>query len=71
VIEVKAKDRKKTVRRARRKHELPHNGRSQAINELLVADLGWTALEACEAWARLAAFQPDWDAPGMERYDKL
>lgn len=38
---------------------------------LLVSDLGWSAEEAKETRARLAALEEDWDAPGMEDYDHL
>ena len=38
---------------------------------LLVSDLCWSAQEAQETRARLAALEEDWDAPGMEAYDQL
>ncbi len=38
---------------------------------LLVADLGWTPEQAADTRSRLASFAEDWDAPGMEGYDKL
>ena len=38
---------------------------------LLVANLGWSAEEAKETRARLAALEEDWEAPGMEAYDHL
>ncbi|MBM4288413.1 MAG: hypothetical protein FJ135_09760 [Deltaproteobacteria bacterium] len=38
---------------------------------LLVSDLGWSSEEAKETRARLAALEEDWDAPGMEDYDRL
>ncbi len=38
---------------------------------LLVSDLGWSAEEAMETRARLAALEEDWEAPGMEEYDHL
>jgi hypothetical protein len=38
---------------------------------LLVADLGWTPLEALEIRSSLATFEEDWNAPGMEIYDEL
>ena len=38
---------------------------------LLVSDLGWSAEEAKETRARLAALEEDWEAPGMEAYDHL
>ncbi len=38
---------------------------------LLVADLGWIPLEALETRSRLASFEEDWGAPGMELYDEL
>jgi len=42
-----------------------------ATAPLLVADLGWSNKEAKETWARLAALEEDWDALGMEDYDRL
>jgi hypothetical protein len=42
-----------------------------AAGPLLVANLGWSAEEAKETRARLAALEEDWDAPGMEAYDHL
>jgi hypothetical protein len=38
---------------------------------LLIADLGWSREEAAEVRAQLAAFEEDWDAPGMGAYDAL
>jgi hypothetical protein len=38
---------------------------------LQVADLGWTPQQAAETRARLASFEEDWDAPGMDGYDDL
>jgi hypothetical protein len=38
---------------------------------LLVAELGWSIDEAKETRARLATLEEDWDAPGMEAYDRL
>ncbi len=38
---------------------------------LLLTDIGWNRLDARETRARLAAFEKDWDAPGMEGYDDL
>jgi len=38
---------------------------------LLVSDLGWDPEEVKETRARLAALEEDWDAPGMEDYDRL
>ena len=38
---------------------------------LQVADLGWTLQQAAESRARLASFEEDWDAPGMDGYDDL
>jgi hypothetical protein len=40
-------------------------------NPLLVSELGWTVAEVQETRARLAAWEEDWDAPGMEAYDNL
>jgi hypothetical protein len=42
-----------------------------ASGSLLVSDLSWSAEEASETRARLAALEEDWDAPGMEAYDHL
>lgn len=36
-----------------------------------IKDLGWTAAEAAETRSRLATFEEDWDAPGMDEYDRL
>jgi hypothetical protein len=36
-----------------------------------VSELGWSREEAAQARARLAAFEQDWSAPGMEDYDRL
>jgi hypothetical protein len=36
-----------------------------------IQELGWTEEEAAEIRNRLAAFEEDWDAPGMEIYDEL
>ena len=48
------------------------SGRPTPIaSPLLVSDLGWSAEEAKETRARLAALEEDWDAPGMEAYDRL
>lgn len=38
---------------------------------LLIADLGWTLQEALETRSRLASFEEDWNAAGMELYDEL
>jgi hypothetical protein len=38
---------------------------------LLVSDLGWSAEDAKETRARLAALEEDWEVPGMEAYDHL
>ena len=38
---------------------------------LLVSNLGWSVEEAKETRTRLAALEEDWDAPGMEAYDRL
>jgi hypothetical protein len=38
---------------------------------LLVADLGWSREEAAAVRGQLAAFEEDWDAPGMDAYDAL
>jgi hypothetical protein len=45
--------------------------KNQAAALLLVADLGWSDEEAKETRGRLAALEKDWDAPGMDAYDRL
>lgn len=34
-------------------------------------DLGWSKQETLETKAKFAAFEEDWNAPGMEAYDSL
>ncbi len=36
-----------------------------------IQELGWTEEQTAEIRHRLAAFEEDWDAPGMEIYDDL
>lgn len=36
-----------------------------------IDELGWTTQEAAETRARLASFEDDWNAPGMEIYDEV
>lgn len=45
--------------------------RHEQSQKLLIADIGWTREEAQETRARLASFEEDWNAPGMELYDAL
>lgn len=42
-----------------------------APSRLLVRDLGWTREQTIETRHRLATFEEDWNAPGMEVYDDL
>jgi hypothetical protein len=49
----------------------PQNAQAAAGRLLLVSNLGWSAEEAKETRARLAALEEDWDTPGMEDYDHL
>lgn len=49
----------------------PSRKAQAAATPLLVSDLGWNAEEAKETRARLASLEEDWDAPGMEDYDRL
>ena len=35
------------------------------------APQGWTPEEVADTRARLASFEEDWNAPGMEVYDEL
>ena len=39
--------------------------------QLFISDLGWTKLEALQIRLQLKSFEDDWNAPGMEAYDKL
>jgi hypothetical protein len=43
----------------------PHNG------ERTIASLGWTREQAAKVRNQLASFEEDWNAPGMEAYDRL
>ncbi|MGH7963857.1 MAG: hypothetical protein ACRERD_18875 [Candidatus Binatia bacterium] len=36
-----------------------------------VTDLAWTQRQTAETRARLASFEEDWNAPGMDGYDDL
>ena len=38
---------------------------------LFIEQIGWSREEALQTRARLAAFEEDWDAPGMDAYDEL
>ena len=49
----------------------PNRNAQAAAVLLLVSNLGWSAEEAKETRARLAALEEDWDTPGMEDYDHL
>jgi hypothetical protein len=49
----------------------PNRQAPAAAAPLLVAELGWSIDEAKETRARLATLEEDWDAPGMEAYDRL
>ena len=51
--------------------EKPSRMDQSATVPLLVSNLGWSAEEAKETRARLAALEEDWDTPGMEDYDHL
>jgi hypothetical protein len=41
------------------------------VGPLLVSDLGWSPEETQETRSRLIDLEEDWDAPGMEAYDRL
>jgi hypothetical protein len=49
----------------------PSRMAQSAAAPLLVSNLGWSVEEAKETRTRLAALEEDWDAPGMEAYDRL
>ena len=51
--------------------ENPNQKATTTAGPLLVSDLDWSAEEAKETRARLFALEEDWDAPGMEAYDRL
>jgi len=44
---------------------------SSAVSRHLVSELGWTREQAAQVRAALQVFDQDWNAPGMEEYDKL
>ncbi len=46
-------------------------GLETVTHPLLVKDLGWTQHQVAETRTRLASFEEDWDAPGMEEYDNI
>ena len=48
----------------------PEGARS-GIPRHLVSELGWTREQAAQVRAALQVFDADWNAPGMEEYDKL
>lgn len=41
------------------------------VKRMLIEDFGWTREQIIETRLRLRVFEEDWDAPGMELYDKL
>ena len=47
------------------------SGEKSLHPSLLIADLGWSRKKAIDARMRLVSFEEDWDAPGMELYDRL
>ena len=49
----------------------PSRMTQSAAVPLLVSNLGWSVEEAKETRTRLAALEEDWDAPGMEAYDRV
>jgi mRNA interferase MazF len=42
-----------------------------AAGQRPISELGWTREQAAQVRASLQAFDEDWDAPGMEDYDRL
>jgi hypothetical protein len=42
-----------------------------APESLPLSDLGWTGEETLETRVRLRSFAEDWEAPGMDAYDRL
>ncbi len=47
----------------------PNRPRGSGHNQ--ISDLGWTQEYAAQVRASLQVFDEDWNAPGMEEYDKL
>lgn len=45
--------------------ELPHS------EPLRLSDLGWTGQETLDTRIRLRSFEDDWEAPGMDAYDRV
>jgi len=60
-----------TSQEARSSKGKPTRMAQSAVAPLLVSNLGWSGEEAKETRTRLAALEEDWDAPGMEEYDRL
>lgn len=46
-------------------HEIPY------CEALRLSDLGWTFEEALDTRTRLRSFEDDWEAPGMDAYDRV
>jgi hypothetical protein len=51
--------------------EEPYRKTTATPGPLRISELGWSTEEVKETRDRLAAFEEDWDAPGMEAYDHL
>jgi len=45
--------------------EVPHP------EPLQLSDLGWTGKESLDTRTRLRSFEDDWNAPGMDSYDRV
>ena len=45
--------------------------RGLSLGARRVDDPGWTQEEARSIRARLSSFEDDWNAPGMDAYDRL
>ena len=46
-------------------------GEAVPVRDHRVSELGWSREKAARVRASLRAFDEDWNAPGMEEYDKL
>ena len=55
----------------------PHRDAGSRVGEAVpvrdhpVSELGWSREKAARVRASLRAFDEDWNAPGMEEYDRL
>ena len=56
---------------APRRDARSQGGEAVPVRDHPVSELGWSREKAARVRASLRAFDEDWDAPGMEAYDRL